>query len=123
MLHRNGERIMLEPASNAAFLKNHTGGVSISLSDPCFVQSDAIVVDQSTLCVFAIFHEAPHYLGSVSRGMAETFSRNTQVVLSALRPDGSLFELTAPVCARRLGEGCTCCSDKDAGASHGVYKQ
>lgn len=88
---------MHEPVSNAAFLYNHAGGVRISLSDPAFVHADAIVLDRATLSVFAVLHAAPHYLGAVSDKMADAFSKNSHVLLSALRGDGSVFELTAPV--------------------------
>jgi hypothetical protein len=103
---------MLEPVSGAAFLRNHAGDVCIALSDPAFVQSDAIVIDRSTLCVFAVFHEAAYYLGSVSQGMAEAFTRKKDVVLSAMRADGTVFELTAPICTRSIGD-CSgaCCRD------------
>ncbi len=101
---------MQEPVSSAAFFRGHDGRVRISLSDPTYVHSDAVVIDPSTLCVFAILYESPHYLGPVSKDMAEAFSRSDHVILSAMRPDGSVFELSAPICARRSGQ-CGCCGD------------
>ncbi len=88
---------------DAAFLRNHAGEVCIALSDPVFVQSDAIVVDCATLCVFAVLHESAHFLGAVSEGMAEAFSRTDHVLLSSMRGDGTTFELSAPVTARCSG--------------------
>lgn len=101
---------MQEPVSSAAFFRSPGGGVRITLSDPTYVHSDAVVIDPSTLCVFAILYESPHYLGPISRDMAEAFARNDQVILSAMRPDGSVFELSAPICARRSGQ-CGCCGN------------
>lgn len=106
---------VLDPAAEAAFLKNHAGEVCIALSDPVFVQSDTIVVDRATLCVFAVLHEAAHFLGAVSQGMADAFARTDHVLLSAMRADGTMFELTAPVSARGA---CGCCCDQgDKGVS------
>lgn len=100
--------MLQEPAVQAAFLRNHAGEICIALSDPVFVQSDTIVVDQSTLCVFAVLHESAHFIGAVSEGMAAAFSRNDHVLLSAMRGDGTMFELNAPVSARS-SQGCCCC--------------
>lgn len=95
---------------NAAFLRNHAGEVCIALSDPAFVQSDRIVVDRATLCVFAVLHEAAHFIGAVSETMADAFSKNDHVLLSAMRVDGTMFELNAPVTARMAQE---CCCNVD----------
>lgn len=99
-----------EPAVNAAFLRNHAGEVCIALSDPVFVQSDSIVVDRSTLCVFAVLHESAHFIGAVSEMMADAFSKNDHVLLSAMRGDGTMFELNAPVTARAF-QKCSCNAD------------
>jgi hypothetical protein len=99
--------MLQQPVSEAAFLRNHAGEVCIALSDPAFVQSDTIVVDRSTLCVFAVRHEAAYLLGSVSQGMADAFALSDHVLLSSMRADGTMFELTAPVTAREP-IGCCC---------------
>ena len=101
---------MQDPATDAAFLRNHAGEVKITVSDPVFVQADAIVIDQSTLCVFAVLHQGAHFLGSVSQGMADAFSKMDHVLLSSMRADGTMLELTAPVAAR-APIGCSCCHD------------
>lgn len=98
--------MLQDTAVNAAFLRNYAGEVCIALSDPVFVQSDSIVVDCSTRCVFAVLHEAAHFIGAVSEGMAEAFSKNDHVLLSAMRGDGTMFELSVPVSARMLNECC-----------------
>jgi hypothetical protein len=64
------------------------------------------VVDQSTLCVFAVLHEAAHFIGAVSETMADAFSKSDHVLLSAMLGDGTMFELSAPVTARILNECC-----------------
>ena len=102
---------MQELASQAAFLKNPAGQVCINLSDPAFVQSDTIVVDRDTLCVFAVFHEAAHFIGSLSRDMVGAFTGADHVLLSSPRGDGSIFQLSAPLCARG-GTGCHCGEQK-----------
>lgn len=91
---------MQELAVNAAFLSNRAGEVCISLSDPAYVHADSIVVDPSTRCIFAVLHESAHYLGSVSDSMIDAFIQSNSVLLSSLRSDGTVFELTAPVMAR-----------------------
>lgn len=92
--------MLQEPAANAAFLRNHAGDMCIALSDPVFVQSDTIVVDRSTLNVFAVLYESAHFIGAVSEGMADAFLQQDRVLLSAMRGDGTMFELTAPIVAR-----------------------
>lgn len=102
---------MQELASQAAFLERGTGELCITLSDPAFVQSDTIVIDRDTLCVFAVFHEAAHFLGAISEDMAEAFTNKNHVLLSARRGDGSVFELSAPISTRECS-GCCCGKQK-----------
>lgn len=99
--------MLQDTAVDAAFLSNHAGEFCIALSDPAFVQSDSIVVDRSTLHVFAIFHEAAHFIGAMPAGMANVFSKHEHVLLSAKRGDGTIFELKAPITARE-SNACFC---------------
>ena len=82
---------------NAAFMLNHLGSVCIAFSDPAYVQADAILVDKDKFSVFAILHEGCHLIGYVSEEMADAFSKNKKALLTAMRPDGSVFELFAPI--------------------------
>ena len=82
---------------NAAFMRNHRGAVCIAFSDPVYVRSDSILVDPANGAVHAILHETCCLLGYVSQGMARAFAENREALLTALRPDGTVFEMTAPV--------------------------
>ena len=99
--------MMQEPVTEVAFLRNHAGQVCISLSDPTFVHSDSIVINRTTLCVFAVMYADAHYLGAVSQNMADAIGNKDEIVLSSLHPDGTVFELTAPISVRCI-EGCCC---------------
>jgi hypothetical protein len=88
---------MQDHVQNAAFMLNHRGAVCIAFSDPAYVRADAILIDKSNLCVFAILHEGCHLIGYISEEMAKAFSENQEALLTALRPDGSILELSAPI--------------------------
>lgn len=92
---------MQEIAVNAAFLSNKAGEVCISFSDPAYVHADTIVLDPETRGVFAVLYQSSHYLGSVSKDMAEVFSQNDHVLLSSLSAEGTVFELIAPLMASK----------------------
>jgi hypothetical protein len=81
----------------AAFLRNHHGRVCIAFSDPAFVRSDSIVIDPKDFAVYAILHEAAYFISRVSETMARAFAESDEALLTAVRPDGHVFELTAPV--------------------------
>lgn len=86
-----------QEAVNAAFMRNHRGAVCIAFSDPSFVRSDSILIDRGSGAVHAVLHEQCCLLGYVSEGMADAFTQNREVLLTALRADGTVFELMAPV--------------------------
>lgn len=88
---------MQELATGAEFVQNQRGEISIALSDPAFVQSDSIVIDRDALTVFAVFHEAAHFIGMIPEGMVAALTGREHVLLSSLRGDGTVFELKAPV--------------------------
>lgn len=85
------------PGVNAAFLRNHRGEVCINFSDPSYVSADAIIVDPHCLEIHALIHQNFHLIGQVSDGMADAFLSNEQALLTALRPDGTVHELYAPI--------------------------
>lgn len=82
---------------DAAFMRNHRGEVCIAFSDPVYVRAETIVVDRKTCSIHAVLHESSHLLGHVSEGMADAFVHNREALLTAMRPDGTVFELVAPV--------------------------
>lgn len=81
----------------AAFLRNHHGKVCITFADPAFVRSDSIVIDPNDHAVYAILHEAAYFISRVSEAMARAFTENEEALLTAVRPDGHVFELIAPI--------------------------
>lgn len=82
---------------NAAFMSNHRGEVCIAFSDPVYARADSILVDRKKCSVHIIIHENSFLVGAVSEVMARTFENNKEALLTAIRPDGSLLELTAPI--------------------------
>jgi hypothetical protein len=82
---------------DAAFMRNHRGEVCITFADPVYVRAETIVVDRKTCSIHAVLHEASHLIGQVSEGMADAFVNKREALLTALRPDGTVFELVAPV--------------------------
>ncbi len=82
---------------NAAFMRNHRGEVCIAFPDPSWVRADSIIVDQRNGAVHAVIHESCNLLGHVSPAMAAAFVQRQAALLTALRPDGTVFELVAPV--------------------------
>lgn len=81
----------------AAFMRNHRGEVCIAFSDPVYARADSIFVDQDNLSVYAVVHQAAHFVGTVSEGMANAIAESKEALLTALRSDGSVLELFAPV--------------------------
>ena len=86
---------------SAAFLRNHRGEVCIAFSDPSYVRADAIWIDEQSLAVHAIIHHASHLIGNVSEGMMQAFKHNNDALLTAVRPDGTILELRAPIQGER----------------------
>ena len=86
-----------EAGISAAFLRNHHGKVCIAFSDPVYVRSDAIVVNPENMSVYAILHESAHFISQVSESMARALAENTEALLTCIRNDGTVFELSAPV--------------------------
>ncbi len=92
-----GQDFVQQDLVQAAFLCNRTGDVCIAFDDPAFVQSDAILIDVEKGNIHAILHEADRLLGHVSPIMLKAFRSRDTALLTAVRPDGSIFEMTAPV--------------------------
>lgn len=86
-----------EAVINAAFLRNHRGQVSIAFSDPAYVRADAIMVDPENYSIYALIFENQFLIGSVSDAMIAAFKDNRQALLTALRPDGRILEMHAPI--------------------------
>lgn len=82
---------------NAAFVRNNRNEVCITFSDPSFVRSDTIWLDSDELAIHAFLEGKSVLIGYVSEGMAGAFADNDNALLTALRPDGTIFELFAPI--------------------------
>lgn len=87
----------LSEGLDAAFMRNHRGQVCIAFADPDYARAESIFVDQDTFAIYAVIHQASHLVGTVSEGMLAAFAESREALLTALRADGSLLELMAPV--------------------------
>ena len=86
-----------QEAVNAAFMCNHRGDVCIIFSDPLYARSESILIDQEDLSVHAILQENNYFLGNISERMMQAFEDNENALLAALKSDGSVLELEAPI--------------------------
>lgn len=93
------EALNVEPQEgiSAAFMRNHHGKVCIAFSDPAYVRADTVVIDPKDFSVHVILQEASHFVTQVSDVMARTLAENEEALLTAVKPDGSIFELFAPI--------------------------
>ncbi len=82
---------------NAAFMSNHRGEVCIAFSDPVYARADTILLDRQSRAIHVVIHQSSFFISHVSEAMASAFENNKQALLTAIRPDGSLLELFAPI--------------------------
>jgi len=82
---------------SAAFLRNHHGKVCIAFADPAYVRADAILLDQKDGSVHAILHQNSFFISRVSEPMCKALAENDKALLTAIKADGSVFELFVPV--------------------------
>jgi hypothetical protein len=82
---------------HAAFLCNRGGDVCIAFDDPVYVGSEAILIDADQRTVHAVLHQSQWLLGYVSQAMMQSFCQRPEALLTALRPDGSIYEMMAPI--------------------------
>ena len=92
-------------AVQAAFLCNRKGDVCIAFDDPAFVQAELILVDREEGGIYAILHESDHLLGRLSPTMRGAFLKRETALLTALKPDGTIFEMMAPVSVSQHKQG------------------
>ena len=81
----------------AAFMCNHRGEVCIAFSDPVYAKADAIMLDKKSREIHVLVHESMYFVSKVSDVMASAFERNQNALLTSIRSDGSLLELSAPI--------------------------
>lgn len=72
--------------------------LNVKLLDPAYVRADMIIVQSSNREIGAVFSEGYHRLGILPENVSlEAISGLREAFLSALRGDGSLFRLSAPL--------------------------
>lgn len=81
----------------AAFLSNKRGEVCIVFSDPVYARADGILLERESRALHIILHGRDMLVGHLSDSMAGAFAASGEALLTAVRADGSLLELTAPV--------------------------
>lgn len=86
-----------EEGINAAFMRNHRGEVCIAFSDPVYVRADTVLIDRNSRAIHVILHQNAYFISQVSDVMLHAFETNKRALLTAIRPDGTLLELTAPI--------------------------
>ncbi len=80
---------------NSSFLLNDKGFVGIVFDDANFVRSDTIIVEQSTGDIHAMLNEKQMLIGHLTGKLIQAFSRQSKVMLSSMRSDGSVLDLEA----------------------------
>jgi hypothetical protein len=83
--------------AHATFLQNQRGEVCISMDDPAYVRSEALLVNRADGSVLCVLHESEHLLGQATPLMLQAMMDHGSALLSALRPDGTMLEISAPV--------------------------
>ena len=79
------------------FSHEEGAGVSISFFDPAYVRSDMILIDPTDHSIYAVLHEASHYVGKLSRDLVKAFVNSKEVLLTASHNDGAEIRLTTPL--------------------------
>ena len=86
-----------EEGINAAFMRNHRGEVCIAFSDPVYARADFVLIDRHSRALHVVMHQNAYFISKVSDVMLHAFETNKNALLTAIRPDGTLLELTAPI--------------------------
>lgn len=79
------------------FTLRDNGGVHIILDDPTFVRAETVLVDMRSGEIQALLHQKLHSLGSAPANIMAAFRENSDVILSAIRIDGSSLQLKSHV--------------------------
>lgn len=82
---------------HSSFSLRDNGGVHIFLDDPTFVRAETVLVDMRSGEVQALLHEKLHSLGAAPANIVAAFKENCEVMLSAVRIDGSSLQLRSHV--------------------------
>lgn len=82
---------------HSSFSLNDQGGVHILLDDPTFVRAETLLVDMRSGEIQALLHQKLHSLGAAPANIMAAFKDNCEVMLSAVRVDGSNLQLRSHV--------------------------
>lgn len=77
------------------FSVRDAGMVAISFDDPTFVRAESVLFDSSSGIVEVLLQGKLHPVGQVPEKLMLLFAENRDVILSAIRIDGSHLELTS----------------------------
>lgn len=81
----------------ASYEVQRGGGLSILLDDPTFVRAETVLVDLRSGEVSALLQQKLHSFGSAPANILTAFRENRDVMLKAVRIDGSHLELLSAV--------------------------
>lgn len=82
---------------HSSFRLQDNGGVHIILDDPTFVRAETVLVDMRSGEIQALLHQKLHSLGPAPANIMAAFRDNSDVMLSAIRIDGSNLQLKSHV--------------------------
>jgi len=81
----------------SSFKLHDNGGVHITLDDPTFVRAETVLVNIQSGEVQALLQQKLHSLGSAPANVMAAFKNNCDVMLNAIRIDGSHLSLKSHV--------------------------
>jgi hypothetical protein len=85
------------PDNLTSFGKNADGSVCITFLDPCYVRSDAIIINRTDLSVHAVLHESSHLVGYIDGKTAGGLVDKADVILSAAHYAGGTVHLKSKI--------------------------
>jgi hypothetical protein len=90
-----GDFLMVYQDVQSSFLINQSGQIAIVFDDANFVRSEYIVIHANTGFVQALVKDTWVSLGKVSDKLLSACQDQTSILLSGLRADGSILDLSA----------------------------
>lgn len=82
---------------HSSFKLHDNGGVHITLDDPTFVRAETVLVDMRSGEVQALLQQKLHSLGAAPANVMAAFKNRGEVMLNAIRIDGSNLQLKSHV--------------------------
>jgi hypothetical protein len=94
-MHEKGAKMLNIYDISSDFLITESGCVAILFDDPNFVRSETVLFDRINGVVEVLLQGKLHQVGQVPEQLMLSFAENKDVLLTAIRIDGSPFELTS----------------------------